>query len=913
MMTIVRWALCSLLAGALTVACKSPNRSSSAGGALDVIVLSDMALPKDLDKLSLRVTQQGQTLLDQESALGSDALRLPATFEVKATTDASPVMIRAVGYEGGTPRVERDAITPIPSGYVGELRLALNFVCVGTAQLNGDGAVSSTCPDGQTCVNGACKTSNVPASDVPPVSTASNADAGTTDAGTTDAGAAAGCFDVAACFDGATAATVDTTLCRVTLPKTTSAATLNLGLEFPVGGPGICSQSACWISLTDWTLDGNVVDLPAAVCESASSQGGVLVVSTACHPQLDTTPVCGAWSSVSTPVMQPPSVLAPSCTGPTTRSCGSCGTQSRACINGEFGPWGVCTDLGVCEPGSTQKCGSGGTQTCTDECQWAECGCSAEQLTCGAGECASASDVHSCGSCTNDCTALPHVTAASASCAKKKCSYSCEHGFADCDGDGRGCGADLAKPATCGSCSNDCTSLPHVSGTVTCAQGKCLFDAASCTAGWGDCNGDPSDGCETALDTLGQCGACNKACTGVDAICDASTKPAKCGSSCAGTICGTSCVSTNVDATHCGSCDTSCTAIAHAQPSCVAGKCALACNTGYTACANVCVDVTSDPTNCGACGVQCATGATCTTGVCNCQAGAHACNGACVSNILPTSCGTSSCTACPAPSGGAATCNGTSCGETCPSGLTLCGGSCLNIKTDAAHCGSCSNACPSGSTCAAGACTCSGASTMSCGTCGTQQRTCTNGVWSAWSSCVESGCTPNTSQTCAFSSSVTGAETCSATCQWSSCCNPAPYQIISASVMFDPASGLHWQRTGTKNPGDYPTAYATCAALGGSWRLPTWTELMNLMSASSLAGEGPMPAVNTCAFALQFQTNDHFSTGTPNPNSQNIYWIGAGAPPCTGNSRVADLYTGQTYWFDNCAANAGFDKALCVY
>ncbi|MFH2007115.1 MAG: putative metal-binding motif-containing protein, partial [bacterium] len=55
----------------------------------------------------------------------------------------------------------------------------------------------------------------------------------------------------------------------------------------------------------------------------------------------------------------------------------------------------------------------------------------------------------------------------------------------------------------CGACGNTCTN-GH--GTTVCVSGVCT---PTCAAGWGDCNGDPDDGCETDLSSVGTCGSCN--------------------------------------------------------------------------------------------------------------------------------------------------------------------------------------------------------------------------------------------------------------------------------------------------------------------------------------------------------------------------------------------------------------------
>jgi len=55
----------------------------------------------------------------------------------------------------------------------------------------------------------------------------------------------------------------------------------------------------------------------------------------------------------------------------------------------------------------------------------------------------------------------------------------------------------------CGSCNHVCVN-PH--GTTACVSGVC---DPTCSAGWGDCDGDPDNGCERDLNTVTFCGSCS--------------------------------------------------------------------------------------------------------------------------------------------------------------------------------------------------------------------------------------------------------------------------------------------------------------------------------------------------------------------------------------------------------------------
>lgn len=154
--------------------------------------------------------------------------------------------------------------------------------------------------------------------------------------------------------------------------------------------------------------------------------------------------------------------------------CGACG---NACFDGQLCAEGAC----VCP---------GATEACSDECV---------DLSL---------DVRHCGSCNNACVERPN--AEPPTCRDGGCVTICLEGYGDCDGlDENGCEASLSSLETCGSCTNDCTTLPNVA-QASCDAGACGI--VECVEGWLDCDGDAGNGCETEANLKDSCGACNTTC-----------------------------------------------------------------------------------------------------------------------------------------------------------------------------------------------------------------------------------------------------------------------------------------------------------------------------------------------------------------------------------------------------------------
>jgi hypothetical protein len=291
---------------------------------------------------------------------------------------------------------------------------------------------------------------------------------------------------------------------------------------------------------------------------------------------------------------------------------------------------------------------------------------------------------------------------------------------------------DATPPITCGSgqklCAGTCVAISDPlfgCGTTTCdpcavsrasavcAGGACTVNA--CNPGFADCNQKSSDGCETDLSEATHCGACNAVCPASAPNCSPAVSGFVCTTGCtavAPTLCGKQCVDLQTSVTHCGGCNNACAAVLNGTSSCTGGQCAFTCNAGFHACGGACVSndsIASCGGSCTACSGPANAQPTCDGTKCGyvCNNGYHLCGATCAPSGSPASCGTS-CTACPTGPNASATCNGTACGIACAADFANCnnvaGDGCeVSLKTDPANCGTCGHSC-SGQPCNAGVC-----------------------------------------------------------------------------------------------------------------------------------------------------------------------------------------------------------------
>jgi hypothetical protein len=214
-----------------------------------------------------------------------------------------------------------------------------------------------------------------------------------------------------------------------------------------------------------------------------------------------------------------------------------------------------------------------------------------------------------------------------------------------------GCGV-----ATCSACTL------YAAAKATCAAGSCAVEA--CAAGFADCDGVASNGCESNLPTsVDHCGQCGRPCALADA-----TSTCKAGAclvaactkdhaDCDG-LAGNGCeVSLLGDAKNCGGCGVVCAGAIGKTGTCVNGSCALSsCSPPFADCdldvASTCeTDMRTSPSACGSCGKVCAlphaisgcAASSCT--VASCQPGFLDCDGAAPNGCEidatsdPTNCG----------------------------------------------------------------------------------------------------------------------------------------------------------------------------------------------------------------------------------------------------------------------------------
>lgn len=465
---------------------------------------------------------------------------------------------------------------------------------------------------------------------------------------------------------------------------------------------------------------------------------------------------------------------------------------------GSGGSSGTMSGTGGASSSSSSGGGTGGMMTCA-----------ADEKACPDG-CVKVDDpAYGCSLTGCDpCTGVPHAQAA---CAGGVCVIgSCDAGFKNCDGnDANGCEINVQNdPAQCGACGSPCV-VPHAS--ANCVMGVC--GVATCDAGRLDCDGDPLNGCEAALDVDPKnCGGCGVACP-----------PAE---TCEGGLCGLYCPKGKANCdnnedngcetplntlTDCAFCGDAC-APANAQASCdMNGVCTLVqCNPGFANCDtsadNGCeTNTNTDAGSCGTCGNVCPSGphstAVCQNGGCklNCDPGWADCDGnpnnGCEIHVDVDTANCGSCGhGCAIANGTAACMAGTCQIAQCNAGFADCNtsptdGCEINTQTNPQNCGTCGHGCSISNgtaACSAGMC--------AVGSCNSGYQDC-DGL-------VSNGCEVNTASDpnhCGSCTTVCNLANATAGCSNSQCtvaacntgyanCNNAPGDGCEVNTNTDPVN-----------------------------------------------------------------------------------------------------------------------------
>lgn len=144
------------------------------------------------------------------------------------------------------------------------------------------------------------------------------------------------------------------------------------------------------------------------------------------------------------------------------------------------------------------------------------------------------------------------------------------------------CGETCADPSDvafgCASAACDPCRVPHAALAVCLPDGRC--GASRCDSRWGDCNLDPSDGCERDLLSVNDCGVCGTKCP-VGQLCSSRGCTADCRVK---NQCGGICIDPDVDELNCGGCGIVCPDDSRGAARCVGGACTVACDDGYGHC-----------------------------------------------------------------------------------------------------------------------------------------------------------------------------------------------------------------------------------------------------------------------------------------------------------------------------------------
>ena len=105
---------------------------------------------------------------------------------------------------------------------------------------------------------------------------------------------------------------------------------------------------------------------------------------------------------------------------------------------------------------------------------------------------------------------------------------------------------------------------------------------------------------------------------------------------------------------------------------------------------------------------------------------------------------------------------------------------------------------------------------------------------------------------------------------------PAGRYTVASGTVTDSQTGLVWQQADDGKTYTFAEAQSHCAALGGTWRVPTPKELLTLMD----EGHGTGPWIDATAF----------------PSAPAVvFWTSAPSATISGNAWFVDFLSGEAY------------------
>jgi hypothetical protein len=345
---------CVCLAGfvALTLVLACSGKVTQAGG-LELILVTDLATPRDFDAVHLTVRQQqsdgtwGTALVDSPFPVSADR-PLPATFSIAAGHNPDQIaLVDVAATKNGFTVVSREIQIQVPDDRVAALVVLLSSECLHT-----------TCPAGQTCVPGeamaSCTSAGVDVSQLGPYVPG---DVGKIDAGAAAANAVGG-LDASSDEGGSGPLSTGEGGSKDGGSDGGSTGGMSCtGLSSQACGDCGTQTRACDHSTgtwSAWSACSGTGECAPNVTQSCGV-GGTQTCSSSC-----------TWGAC----------VGQTCAGASSQNCGHCGVQTRTCDHstGQWSPWSACGGLqGVCAPNAMQGCGTGGTQTCDATCQWGAC------------------------------------------------------------------------------------------------------------------------------------------------------------------------------------------------------------------------------------------------------------------------------------------------------------------------------------------------------------------------------------------------------------------------------------------------------------------------------------------------------------------------------------------------------------